>query len=160
MYRSGVVRHATIIYVEALDDASSILIPICSLKSHPIDLVTDERKQLCITHYTRYCIYDIVSFNIRDCPIKSKSSGKTIRITNNVRVSLFDRILLRKIYDNNGSFTLLVIANGVARELEVYIPIAPEIESDDYETPQEIRESARITMNRDLPTTVTYSAMT
>jgi hypothetical protein len=77
-------------------------------------------------------------------------------------VSLFDRILLRKIYDNNGTFTLLVIANGVARELEVStnIPIAPEIESDDYETPQEVRESARITMNRDLPTTVTYSAMT
>ena len=75
---------------------------------------------------------------------------------------MFDRILLRKIYDNNGSFTLLVISNGVARELEVStnIPLVPEIESDDYETPQATREASRITMNRDLPTTVTYSAMT
>ena len=114
-------RHTTTIYVEALDHESSILIPLCSLKTHPIDLVTDERMNLRITQYTRYCSYDIVTFNIRDNPIKSKSSGKIIRLTSTVRVSLFDRILLRKIYDNNGSFTILVIANGVAREIDLSV---------------------------------------
>ena len=62
-------RHTTTIYVEALDHESSILIPLCSLKTHPIDLVTDERINLRLTQYTRYCSYDIVTFNIRDNPI-------------------------------------------------------------------------------------------
>jgi hypothetical protein len=155
-------RHTTTIYVEALDHESSILIPLCSLKTHPVDLVTDERVQLRITQYTRYCNYDIVTFNIRDSPIKSKSSGKIIKLTSTVRVSLFDRILLRKIYDNNGSFTILVIANGVARELDLSTrkPIVPEVESDYYETPQEIRAENSPIIPREIPSTVIYAEMT
>jgi hypothetical protein len=155
-------RHTTTIYVEALDHESSILLPICSLKTHPVDLMTDERAQLCITQYTRYCNYDIVTFNIRDNPIKSKSSGKIIKLTSTVRVSLFDRILLRKIYDNKGSFTILVIANGVARELDLSNrkQIVPELESDYYETPQEIRAGTSPNVPIERSSAVTYAEMT
>ena len=78
----------------------------------------------------------------------TKSSGKVVRLTSTVRVSLFDRILLRKIYGNNGSFSILVIANGVAREIDLSVskPATPEAESDDYETPQEVRVNDRSTM--------------
>ena len=56
----------------------------------------------------------------------------------------------------------LVIANGVARELDLSTrkPSVPEVDSDYYETPQEAREEARNTITRDLSTTVVYSAMT
>jgi hypothetical protein len=80
-----------------------------------------------------------------------------------VRVSLFDRILLRKIYYNNGSFSILVIANGVAREIDLSVskPATPEIESDYYETPQEIIINGQSTVPpRETASAPDYSEMT
>ena len=75
---------------------------------------------------------------------------------------MFDRILLRKIYNNNGSFTILVIANGVAREIDLSNskPTIPEVESDYYETPQELRVDGSNTVPREIASAPGYAEMT
>jgi hypothetical protein len=107
--------HTTSVCIEALDHENSLLIPLCFIKTHPIDLVSDEKIQLRITRYTKYCSFDSITFNIMDNPIMVKSSRNVVRSTNTVQVSLFDRILLRKMCNNNCTFSMLLIANDIAR---------------------------------------------
>jgi hypothetical protein len=131
--------HTTSVCIEALDHENSLLILLCSIKTHPIDLVTERKIKLRMTRYTRHCSFDSVSFNVMDNPIMTKSDGNVVRLTNTVQVSLFDRILLRKICNNNCSFSILLIANGLAREIDLSVSTPDKLETieDEYETPQE-----------------------
>ena len=75
-----------------------------------------------------------------DIPIMTKSDGNVVRLTNTVQVSLFDRILLRKICNNDCTFSMLLITNGLAREIDLSISDSTNVATiieDDYETPQE-----------------------
>jgi hypothetical protein len=131
--------HTTSVCIEALDLENSLLIPLCSIKTHPFDLITDGKIKLQITRYTRYCSFDSVSFNVMDNPIMTKSDGNVVRLTNTVQVSLFDRILLRKICNNDCSFSILLIANGLAREIDLSVSTSANLATneDEYETLQE-----------------------
>ena len=41
--------HTTSVCIEALDHENSLLIPLCSIKTHPFDLITDGKIKLQIT---------------------------------------------------------------------------------------------------------------
>jgi hypothetical protein len=86
--------HTTSICIEAIDHESIFLIPLCSIKSHPIDLITENRINLKVTNYSRHCLFDSITFNINETPIMTKSTNYILRLTDTAQVSLFDRILL------------------------------------------------------------------
>jgi hypothetical protein len=58
--------HKTGICIEVIHYQYSLLIPLCSIKSHPIDLVTDRRINLRVVNYSRQCFFDSITFNIND----------------------------------------------------------------------------------------------
>jgi hypothetical protein len=111
--------HTTSICIEAMDYESSLVIPLCSIKSHPIDLTTDTKINLRVTNYSRHCLFDSITFNINNTAIMTKSTNNILRLTNTVHMSLFDRVLLRKISNHNCSYSLLLIANGIARGIHL-----------------------------------------
>ena len=57
--------------------------------------------------------------------------------------------------------SILVIANGVAREIDLSTrkPLIPEVESDYYETPQELREDNSITVPKEIASAPGYAEM-
>jgi hypothetical protein len=126
--------HTTSICIEAMDHKSILLIPLCSIKSHPIDLMTENRFNLRVTNYSKHCLFDSITFNINETPLITKSTNNILRLTDTAHVSMFDRILLRKISSHMCSYSLLRITNGIAREIDLSdTPSQLEIADESHE---------------------------
>ena len=134
--------HTTGICIKVINYECSLLIPLCSIKSHPIDLMTDRRMNLRVTKYSRQCLFESITFNINYNPLITKSNNMILQLPNIFHVSLFDRILLRKISSGLCIYSLLLIVNGIGHNIdqadtprEVDLAIAsPDlaIEANDY----------------------------
>jgi hypothetical protein len=120
--------HTTSICIEVINYHHSLIIPLSSIKAHPIDLGSDGRIDLRVVNYSRQCFFDSITFNINRSPLVAKSTNIAIRLPDTVHISFFDRILFRKISSEMCIYSLLLIANGIAHNID-RLATSPEISS-------------------------------